>query len=104
MPVTVIGNDLKDQFFADADPIGKCIMMEGRPFEVIGVAKTKGTVFGNSHDDFRPYSQRPTSRFMARAAASPTTRSATDAPVLEQAQDEIRMLLRALPASAAQTG
>src|ERR1035438_2667510 len=50
--VAVIGNDLKDQFFANANPIGKSIIVEGRPFEVIGVAKTKGSVFGNSRDNF----------------------------------------------------
>ncbi len=33
-------------------PIGKTIKIEGRPFTVIGVAKAKGSVFGQSQDGF----------------------------------------------------
>ena len=40
--VTVIGNDLKDQFFANTDPIGKSVMVEGRPFEVDRRSQSQG--------------------------------------------------------------
>ena len=43
---------LKDQLFGGTDPIGKTIKIEGRPFTVIGVAKAKGSAFGQSQDDF----------------------------------------------------
>jgi putative ABC transport system permease protein len=44
--VAVIGNDLKERFFPNVDPVGKRIEIAGRPFEVIGVAMSKGSVFG----------------------------------------------------------
>ena len=50
--VTVIGSEIKDHFFENTDPIGKSIDIDGRPFEIIGVAKAKGSVFGQSQDLF----------------------------------------------------
>ncbi|MGH9575627.1 MAG: ABC transporter permease, partial [Candidatus Acidiferrales bacterium] len=50
-PVCVIGNDIKVRFFPNVDPIGKTIRVDGRPFTVVGVAKAKGSVFGNSQDN-----------------------------------------------------
>ena len=47
-----MGADMKNNLFGDADPIGKTIKIEGRPFTVIGVAKAKGSVFGQSQDGF----------------------------------------------------
>ena len=51
-PVVFIGNDLRNRFFEGRDPIGKTIEIEGNPYEVIGVAKALGSVFGNSQDNF----------------------------------------------------
>jgi putative ABC transport system permease protein len=93
--VAVIGADVESDLFADADPIGKEIKIEGRPFTVIGVAKAKGSVFGQSQDGFvdvpigayfQIYGSRTGIRYAARAA---------DQKVLEQAKDEMRMLIRA---------
>ena len=93
--VAVIGNDLKVKLFGDADPIGKELKVEGRPFTVIGVAKAKGSVFGQSQDAFleipinsyfQIYGSRSKIRYGGRAA---------DQQKLEQAKDQIRMLIRA---------
>src|SRR3984957_9423868 len=93
--VAVIGADLEANLFGDADPIGKEFKIEGRPFTVIGVAKAKGSVFGQSQDAFvdvpigtyfQIYGARTGIRYAARAA---------DQKVLEQAKDEMRMLIRA---------
>src|SRR5579862_9607475 len=51
-PVAVIGADIKTNLFGEADPVGKTMKIEGRPFTVIGVAKAKGSVFGQSQDGF----------------------------------------------------
>ena len=93
--VAVIGYDLKDQLFGGADPIGKQIKLDGRPFTVIGVAKAKGSAFGQSQDAFADipigtYFQIYGSRTGIHYAAL-----ARGQDVLEQAQDEIRMLIRA---------
>jgi putative ABC transport system permease protein len=93
--VTVLGADVKDNLFGEADPIGREIKVEGRPFTVIGVAKAKGSVFGQSQDAyidipietyFQIYGSRTGIEYAARAV---------DQKVLEQAKDEMRMLIRA---------
>ena len=93
--VAVIGADLKSNLFGDGDPIGKEFKIEGQPFTVVGVAEAKGSVFGQSQDAFvdipihtyfQIYGSRTGIRYAARAA---------DQKVLEQAKDEMRMLIRA---------
>src|SRR5712692_2867055 len=93
-PVVFIGNDIKQRFFPSVNPIGKTLMIDGRPFDVEGMAVAKGSVFGESLDNFvmipvetyfKSYSARMGIGYRARALS----------PVLIfQAQDEIRMLLR----------
>ena len=92
--VTFIGNDLRNKFFEGQDPIGKTIDIEGRPYEVIGVAKALGSVFGNSQDNFtmipiesyfKTYGSRRGIRLVAKAI---------DQQHLMEAEDEARVLLR----------
>jgi putative ABC transport system permease protein len=94
-PVAFIGMDVREQFFPNVDPLGKIIDVGGRPYEVIGVAKKQGSVFGQSRDNFamipieayfKSYGARRGIGYMAVAKSHEQ---------LFQAQDEIRMLLRA---------
>ena len=50
--VAFIGQDLVEQFFTGTDPVGKTIRIDGLPFEVIGVGKKVGSVFGQSQDNY----------------------------------------------------
>ncbi len=93
--VAVIGADIQKNLFSDLDPVGKTFKIEGRPFTVIGVAQAKGSVFGQSQDGFidipvGTYFQIYGSFQGIRYAAK-----ARDQARLEEAKDEIRMLLRA---------
>ncbi|HYL73570.1 MAG TPA: ABC transporter permease [Bryobacteraceae bacterium] len=93
--VVFLGADVKNDLFGDADPAGKIVKIDGRPFTVIGTAVAKGSVFGNSQDGFveipiETYFQIYGSRTGIRYAAK-----AMDQTVLEQAKNEITMLLRA---------
>jgi putative ABC transport system permease protein len=94
-PVVVIGNDLKEQFFRNANPIGKTVVVEGRPFEVVGVAKTKGSVFGNSKDNFVMMPAETYFKNYGSRSGIEFDGMAVDHSVLQQAQDEVRVLLRA---------
>jgi putative ABC transport system permease protein len=93
-PVAFIGNDVRTKFFEGKDPIGKSIAIEGNPYEVVGVAKTLGSVFGNSQDNFvmipiesyfKTYGARKGLAIVAKAI---------DQSRLSEAQDEVRVLLR----------
>ena len=93
--VAVIGNDLREKFFPGVDPVGKVIAIDGRPFEVIGASKKLGSVFGQSRDNFvwipiemyfKMYSSRQGIGYNAIAL---------DPTLLNKAQDEMKMLLRA---------
>ncbi|MDQ2711180.1 MAG: ABC transporter permease [Acidobacteriota bacterium] len=95
-PVAFIGNDIKDRFFAGVDPVGKTIKADGVPYEVIGVAKAKGTVFGQSQDKwvmvpvysyFKTYGNGLHNDVAIFARAK-------DPVQMNEAENEVRMLLR----------
>jgi putative ABC transport system permease protein len=50
--VCVIGNDLKDKFFENLNPLNKTISVRGSKFKVIGVLESKKTGLG-SNEDYR---------------------------------------------------
>jgi putative ABC transport system permease protein len=92
--VAFVGHDIQQRFFPTGSPLGKTLMIEGRPFDVVGVARAKGSVFGNSLDNFvmipietyfKIYGARKGIGYRARSF---------DPAYLYRAQDEIRMLLR----------
>jgi putative ABC transport system permease protein len=94
-PVAFIGNDIRDKFFHDRDPIGKTIQVDGVPYEIVGTAKALGSVFGQSQDNFimipiqtffKTYTPRRGLELVAKSI---------DQQHLAQAEDEVRMLLRA---------
>ncbi len=95
LPVVFIGADIKERFFPNVEAVGKTVLLEGRPYDVVGVAKSQGSVFGQSRDMFvmlpietffKSYGARKGIGYMATAA---------DHESLFQAQDEVRMLIRA---------
>ncbi|HEX5423462.1 MAG TPA: ABC transporter permease [Candidatus Acidoferrales bacterium] len=51
-PVCVIGQDVYKKFFAGTNAIGKTIRPGQSDYEIVGVAKTLGTVLGQSRDNF----------------------------------------------------
>ena len=51
-PVTVLGWQTADRLFGPLDPIDKQIKIRGMNFRVIGVSEKKGTIFGESQDEF----------------------------------------------------
>lgn len=92
--VVVIGSDIKDRFFPNSDPIGKYIQLDGRPFEVIGVAATKGSVFGQSQDNFVGIPDQTYFKIYGDRAGMQYSFAALDRNRLEEAEDEVRTLIR----------
>jgi putative ABC transport system permease protein len=49
--VCVIGNELKEKFFQQVDPLDKIVKVNGQPLRVVGVLERMGSVFGQSLDN-----------------------------------------------------
>lgn len=93
--VVVIGNDIREKFFPNTDPIGKRLEVRGVDMEVIGVAKPLGSVFGQSRDEFVTIPIETYFKMFNSKRGLGYNALALDRAHLEQAQDEIRSLLRA---------
>jgi putative ABC transport system permease protein len=95
LTVAVIGNDVKNEFFPDKEAVGKTIAIDGRPFEVIGVAKSLGSVFGQSRDGFVMIPVETYFKMFNSRRGLGYNLVALDQSHMMQAQDEARSLLRA---------
>jgi putative ABC transport system permease protein len=93
--VTILGADLKERFFPGTDPIGKSVNIDGRPFEIVGVAKPKGSMFGQSQDNYAAIPIQTFFKIYGSRTGIQYNMMAIDRDHLEQAQDEARALLRA---------
>ena len=96
MEVVVIGSDFKSRFFENVDPIGKTVAIDGRPFEVVGVAKPKGSVFGQSQDSYVAIPDQTYFKIYGAMKGISFNFEALSRDQLEQSQDEVRMLLRSV--------
>jgi putative ABC transport system permease protein len=94
--VCFIGTDIVKRFFPNTDPIGKQIRVGPFVYEIVGVAKEKGSVLGQSQDNFvhiplgaylKSWSGPKTSIFVMIQALGPDW--------MEAAQDEARAVMRA---------
>ncbi|MBV9308229.1 MAG: ABC transporter permease, partial [Acidobacteriaceae bacterium] len=95
-PFAFIGTDVSEKFFSGKDPIGKTIKADGVPYEVVGVAKAKGSVFGQSQDNFvmiPVYSYFKTYGNNLHNDIAIFARAA-DPNHMQEAENEVRMLLR----------
>ena len=50
--VVVLGSTEAEDLFGALDPVGDTVTVNGVPFQVIGVTKSKGSVFGQSQDTY----------------------------------------------------
>jgi putative ABC transport system permease protein len=51
-PVVVLGWEVADKLFGGLNPLDRVIKIRGMHFRVVGVSEKKGSVFGNSQDEF----------------------------------------------------
>ncbi|MBN1419814.1 MAG: ABC transporter permease [Planctomycetes bacterium] len=94
-PVAFIGYAIAEELFGALDPIGRTVKIVGRSFRVVGVAAKRGSVFGQSRDNFV---QIPLSTFL-RIFGSRLTLSISvqvrDPERMDEAIEEVRAVLRA---------
>jgi putative ABC transport system permease protein len=95
MNVAFVGHDIEAKFLGQGDPIGQTIELEGIPFEVVGVAKAKGSIFGMSQDNFVVIPVEAYFKTWGSRQGMDYAGIAVDHEHLIQAQEEVHMLLRA---------
>jgi putative ABC transport system permease protein len=93
--VVVIGTDLVDAFFGTMEPIGKEIDIDGRPLRVVGVAEKKGSVFGESQDNFVWMPISTFQKLYGTRRSIDIQAEAQSMAVFEAAQDQMRVAMRA---------
>jgi putative ABC transport system permease protein len=94
-PVAMIGNDLATKLFPNVDPIGREVLIDGRPFQVVGIGKAIGTAFGQSQDNF---AYIPIQTYFKMYGTNDTiwvNLQASGPEWMERTQDEARALMRA---------
>jgi putative ABC transport system permease protein len=93
-PVAVIGAELVRTLFAGVNPLGQRILLDGKPFRVVGTLEAKGSILGENQDIvvMTPYSTFLSAYGQRRA---PNIAIALDSPdhILD-VQDQITAVLR----------
>jgi putative ABC transport system permease protein len=93
--VCFIGTDLVDEFFSNAEPLGKEILVNDLPFRVVGVAQKIGSTFGQSQDNFVVIPLTTYQKYFAPRPSLNVHVQAWDAQQMSVLEDEARSLLRA---------
>jgi len=92
----VVGYDIVDDIMGDGDPLGQEVRINGTPYTVVGVGERQGKTFGQSQDNWvvvpittyqHTYGTNDSLTIYARADG--------DAKVMEEAEDQVRVLMRA---------
>jgi putative ABC transport system permease protein len=92
--VTFIGADVAEKLFPTTNPLEQTIRIDGRPFEVIGIGKAKGSVFGQPQD---MYVAMPLSTFLAIYGSRRSLNlsiTSSSAATYQDAVDEARIVMR----------
>ena len=92
--VTFLGSEVSEKFFPGVNPLGRMLDIDGRPFEVIGVAKAQGSVFGQSRDNYAMMPIGTYYKIFGSQSDVDFFAAAIDRGHIERAQDEMRVLLR----------
>jgi len=94
-PVCDVGFDIVDKLLPGSDPIGKEIHVDTGECEIIGVAKKRGSVMGQSQDN---WVIMPITTYQAMYARDDSVRlwvKAAGTQAIDSTMDEVRMILRA---------
>ena len=93
--VTFIGQDVAKRLYPTLDPIGKTLYISGHEYQVVGVAKAVGTVFGQSQDNFVYIPIRTFLKLYGEHDRSLSVNiQARGAEWMQRTEDEARAILR----------
>ena len=92
---TMIGQDVASKLFPNVDAIGREMLIDGRPFQVVGIAKPIGSVLGQSQDNFAYIPIQTYFKIYGTQETIWVNIQAPGAEWMERTQDEARALMRA---------
>jgi putative ABC transport system permease protein len=93
-PIALIGWDIAEKLFKGRNPVDEVIKINGTHFRVVGVNEKKGSVFGNSQDEFVVVPLSAYQRLFGSRRSLELTVKPVSPDVLDAAMDEARVALR----------
>jgi len=93
-PVVFLGWDTAENLFQGRNPLDQVIRIRGTHFRVVGVAEQKGSVFGNSQDEFAVIPLGAFQKLFGARSSLTLSVKPTDPAVLPAAMDDTRVALR----------
>ena len=93
-PIAFLGWDTAENLFKGRNPIDQVIQIGGMHFRVVGVAERKGSVFGDSQDEFAVIPLGAFYKVFGSRRSLELTVKPSDPSVLTEAMDEARVALR----------
>jgi putative ABC transport system permease protein len=93
--VTVLGPEIAEELFQGADPIGNQVFIGDRKYLVVGIAKEKGSIFGQSQDRYALISLFALEKMITRLPSLEIKVKVADAGRMQPVMDKTRAVLRA---------
>ncbi len=93
-PVVLLGWDTADKLFKGRNPIDATIQINGTHFKVVGVSEKKGSMFGNSQDEFALMPLGAFQRLFGSRRSLELTVKASNPDLVQTAMEDTRVALR----------
>ena len=93
-PIVLLGWDTADKLFKGSDPLDKIVQIRGTHFRVVGVSEKKGSVFGNSQDEFAMVPLSAYQHLFGSRRSLEVTVKPSSPDQLTEAMDDARVALR----------
>jgi putative ABC transport system permease protein len=94
-PLCVIGDEVKEKFFPNVDPIGKTLRVQDRPLTVIGVEEKLGSFLGRSLDNKIYVPLTTLERMFGKEEGIGIRGNALSREQFQTALDEVHVIMRA---------
>lgn len=92
--VAVLGADVVDKLFPFAYPVGEYVQIDGKRYEVIGVAERRGNIFGQSQDNFVAIPYSTFAKYFGEDHSIGIAIKAKSTELLPAAMDQVVAILR----------
>ncbi|MCC7010722.1 MAG: ABC transporter permease [Acidobacteria bacterium] len=92
--VAIIGWGVADRLFGSVEPLGKTLAIAGVQFEIVGVAPQKGSLLGQSQDEWAVVPLPAYRKVFGSTQSLDLTVRPIDPSLVQVAMDEVRVALR----------